>query len=105
MPSPHARSPSACWSTSSAPAPRRWSTASPPRRESLDVDVYRVLGVLHDELEALCRVLAHQLIDDLVRLQRVGDLDAQEAPRLGRQGRLPEDLRHHLAEALEARDV
>ena len=44
------------------------------------VDVGGFLRVLHDEAEARRRVLAHQLVDHAIGLERVRDVDAEGPP-------------------------
>src|SRR5687767_10524305 len=74
-------------------------------RSTLNVQLLRFFGALHDEPEAGRGILPHQLVDDTIGHDLVADLHAQEAARPRVQRRLPEHLRHHLAEALEARDL
>src|SRR5262249_8731471 len=81
------------------------ASASSTRDVALDVELLRVLCAFHDELEARARVLAHELVDAAIGHDLIVNLDAQEPPRFRIQRRLPQNLRHHLAEALEARDL
>src|SRR4051812_27060409 len=78
-----------------------------PERPALDVKFLGLVRTFHDEAEPRRRVLAHQLVDHAIGHQRVlvGDVHALQPSRARVQRRLPEHLRHHLAEALEARDL
>src|SRR6185503_16389049 len=70
----------------------------------LNVELLGFLGALHDELEARARILTHELVDDAVRQDLIRNLYAQQAPRPRIERRLPQHLRHHLAETLEPRN-
>src|SRR4051794_7407085 len=87
---------------------RTMSTSRAPRRRpALDIQFLGLVGALHDEAEPRGRVLAHQLVDDAIGHEHVlfRHVDAQQPPRTRVQRRLPQHLRHHLAEPLEARDL
>src|SRR5262245_66483485 len=71
----------------------------------LDVQLLRLFGPLHDELEPRGRILAHELVDHAIGDDLIGDLHAQQTPRPRIERRLPQHLRHHLPEAFEARDL
>jgi hypothetical protein len=62
-------------------------------------------GALHDEAEARRRILSHQFVDHAIGHNLVGDFNAEQAPGSGIQRRLPQDLRHHFAQALESGDL
>src|SRR5262249_40680446 len=48
-----------------------------------DVQLLGFVSTVHDEVEARRRILAHQLVDDAVGFECVGDRDAEHAARLG----------------------
>ena len=79
--------------------------AAQPYVCGLDVQLLGFLGALHDEAEARRRILAHQLVDHAIGHDLIGDSDPQQAARARVERRLPQHLRHHLAETLEARDL
>src|SRR5690348_7306165 len=68
--------------------------------ETLDVQLVRLLGAIHDDAEPSGRVLPHQLVDHAIGNDLIGDLDALQPARLRVERRLPQHLRHHLAEPL-----
>src|SRR5262249_46314273 len=71
----------------------------------LYVELFGLFRPLHDELEPRARILSHQFIDDAIGHDLIRNLHLQEPPRARIERRLPQDLRHHLAETLEARDL
>src|SRR6266480_2615631 len=98
------------------PPATTWSGAkSPPIASSaifmgnglqrLNVQVAHGLGVRLDESFAGIDVGTHQDIEDLVRLDRVFDLDAEQHPVLWVHGRFPQLVGVHLAETLVAGDL
>src|SRR4051794_26309596 len=83
------------------PGPRA-PVSSSLMRHPLDVEELDVLGVLLDELATRLDRVAHQHGERAVGGGRIFDVDAHQQT-LGRiHRRLPELLRVHLAEALEA---
>ena len=74
-------------------------------RNNLEIEFLRLFGAIHDEAEPRRCVLAHQLVDDAIGDDLIGDLDAQQPSRPRVERRLPQHLRHHLAETLEPRDL
>lgn len=72
---------------------------------SLNINIDRVLGVLLDERLARLDLFAHEHGEHLVGVHGVLERDLLERAGLGVHGRLPELVRVHLAEALEAVDV
>src|SRR4030095_11524631 len=70
-----------------------------------DVQFLSFFRALHDEPESRRRVLAHQLVDHPVGDDLIGDLDAEQPAGARVERGLPQDLGHHLAKALEARDL
>src|SRR5215469_6883492 len=60
------------------------------------------LGVRRDELLARLDVAAHQLLEDVVDRGRVLDVDTEQGPPRRIHGGLPQLVRVHLAETLEA---
>src|ERR687897_817191 len=70
-----------------------------------NVELDGFLRTLHDETEPCRGILAHQLVDDPVGDDLIGDVDAQQTARPRIEGGLPQHLRHHLAEPLESRDL
>src|SRR5256885_3649406 len=73
--------------------------------ERLDVQVAHGLGVRLDEALARIDVGAHQDIEDLVRLDRIFDLDAEQHPVLWIHGRFPQLVGIHFTETLVASDL
>src|SRR5438132_14322057 len=73
--------------------------------ERLDVQVAHGLGVRLDESLAGIDVVAHQNVEDLVGLDRIFDLDAEQHAVLRVHGGLPELLGIHLTETLVASDL
>src|SRR5690606_10927407 len=71
-------------------------------RNGLDVEVRDRQRVALDELPPRLDLVAHQRGEDLVRLDRVLDLDLHQPAGLRVDGGLPELLRVHLAQALVA---
>ena len=76
--------------------------ANRPSGEELEVEIDRVFCVLFDERLARLDLLAHEHGEYLVGLDRVLDAYAAQRARLGIHRRLPQLVRVHLAEALEA---
>src|SRR5665647_1265472 len=77
---------------------RRGSTGS--IGACLDVKVAHLLRMAGDEVLPRGHVVAHQLLEDLVREHRVLDPDLFQNPGLRVHGGGPELARIHLAEAL-----
>src|SRR6266550_1832059 len=71
----------------------------------LDVQVAHGLCVRLDEALARIDVVAHQDVEDFVRLDRIFDLDPQQHSILWVHRRVPELLRVHLTETLVAGDL
>src|SRR5256714_12693319 len=82
------------------------SAESRPRaRKALPLDVEgRLVRVCHDPLLSTLDLVAHELVEDEVRLLRILERDAPERPRGWVKGRVPELLSVHLAESLVPRD-
>src|SRR5256885_2401051 len=74
-------------------------------RQRLDVQVAHGLGVRLDESLAGIDVGAHQDIEDLVRFDRIFDLDAEQHPVLWVHGRFPQLVGVHFTETLVAGDL
>src|SRR5438876_974139 len=73
--------------------------------QRLNVQVAHGLGVRLDESFAGIDVGTHQDVEDLVRLDRVFDLDAEQHPVLWVHGRFPQLVGVHLAETFVAGDL
>ena len=73
--------------------------------QRLDVQVAHGLGVRLDESLAGIDVGAHQHVEDLVRLDRIFDLDAEQHPVLWVHGRFPQLVGVHLTETFVAGDL
>src|SRR5262245_35272071 len=71
----------------------------------LNVKLLRIFRSLHDETEPCRRILPHQLVDDAIRDDLIGDLYPKQASRSRVECGLPEHLGHHFAQALESRDL
>src|SRR2546430_16916680 len=85
---------------------RSTSVESRPRaRKALPLDVEgRLVRVRHDPLLSTLDLVAHELVENEVRLLRILERDAPERPRGWVEGRVPELLSVHLAEPLVPRD-
>src|SRR3712207_1889114 len=87
----------------STPMRRRSTGASTAtKREGSHVEVGDREGVLLDELAARLDDVAHELDEQPVGVGRVLHLHLQERAHVAVEGRLPELLRRHLAEAFVA---
>src|ERR1700694_3879356 len=73
--------------------------------ERLDVQVAHGLGVRLNESLAGIDIVAHQDVEDLVRLDRIFDLDTEQHAVLWVHGGFPELLGVHLTETLVASDL
>lgn len=71
----------------------------------LKIKVDGVFGVFLDERLARLDLLAHEDGEYLVGLDSVLETNAAQGARFGVHCRLPQLVRIHLAEALEARDI
>src|SRR5918996_3330692 len=72
---------------------------------SSDIEEADVLRVLLDEGAAWLHLLAHQNAEHLVGSTRVFDVDTNQQAACGIHCRIPQLLRVHLAETLEARQL
>src|SRR4051812_7685056 len=71
------------------------------RARPSDVQLLGVLGAVHDETEAGGRVLAHQLVDDAIGDDLIGNLDPLQTAALRVERGFPQHLRQHLPQPLE----
>ena len=73
--------------------------------EDLHIEFLGLLRSIHDETKPCAGVLAHQLVDHAVCGDLIENLDAEQTARPRVHGGSLQHLRHHLAEALEPRDL
>src|SRR5215217_3556536 len=80
-----------------------WGCTLPEKVSS--IQVFHLSGVLLDKLFARLYLVAHQRGEQLIRHRRRLDRDLEHRPVLRVHRRLPELLRVHLRETLEAGDT
>src|SRR5207302_8706417 len=97
--------PATTWSGAKSPPIASSAIFMGNRTTGLDVQVAHGLGVRLDESLAGIDVGAHQDIENLVRLDRIFDLDAEQHPVLWVHGRFPQLVGVHFTETLVASDL